>query len=184
MRSFHLAWSSFFTSFVSVFAPAAMIPVIRDNLDLQKGDLGNAAVASMLGIVGSRIIMGSVCDWFGPRYGHAILMGMTSPAVFGIGLISDASGFIACRVLIGFSLATFVATQFWCSVLFNVRIVGIANATSAGWGNLGGGVTQLLMPLIYRGILSHETGFIAWRYAFIVPGLMHVLVCITVLTLG
>jgi len=34
---------------------------------------------------------------------------------------------------------------------------------------------------VYRGILSHETGFIAWRYTFILPGIMHIMVCVGVL---
>lgn len=42
MRAFHLCWFGFFTSFVSTFAPAAMIPVIREDLGLSKADLGNA----------------------------------------------------------------------------------------------------------------------------------------------
>lgn len=42
MRAFHLCWFGFFTSFVSVFAPAAMIPVVREDLGLTKVELGNA----------------------------------------------------------------------------------------------------------------------------------------------
>jgi nitrate/nitrite transporter NarK len=40
--------------------------------------------------------------------------------------------------------------------MFNVRIVGTANAISAGWGNAGGGACHLIMPLIYtvRGMKS------------------------------
>lgn len=52
---------------------------------------------------------------------------------------------------------------------------GIANATTGGWGNLGGGFTQFFMPLVYRGMLSMHEPFIAWRYAMFVPGFMHIL---------
>lgn len=42
MRAFHLCWFGFFTSFVSTFAPAAMVPVVREALNLNAGTLGNA----------------------------------------------------------------------------------------------------------------------------------------------
>jgi MFS transporter, NNP family, nitrate/nitrite transporter len=58
---------------------------------------------------------------------------------------------------------------------FNVKIVGVANATTGGWGNLGGGVTQLLMPLIYDGMTKIHQPFIAWRWAMFVPGFFHIL---------
>merc|ERR1712147_620965 len=84
--------------------------------------------------------------------------------------VSTASGFLICRLGIGLGLATFVACQFWMSVMFNGKCVGIANATAAGWGNLGGGVTQFVMPLVYAGMLkaTEERAFTAWRWAYIV----------------
>jgi MFS transporter, NNP family, nitrate/nitrite transporter len=45
MRAFHLIWFGFFTSFVSVFAPAALLPVIRESLGISKTDLGSAGTS-------------------------------------------------------------------------------------------------------------------------------------------
>lgn len=50
MRAFHLCWLGFFSTFVSTFAPAAMIPVIREALNLSKGTLGNAGVFLLLSV--------------------------------------------------------------------------------------------------------------------------------------
>lgn len=36
------------------------------------------------------------------------------------------------RLFIGFTLSNFVACQFWCSSMFNVKVVGFANACGAG----------------------------------------------------
>ena len=44
--------------------------------------------------------------------------------------------------------ATFVTNQFWCSLMFAPHVVGAANATATGWGNLGGGVTQIFMQFL------------------------------------
>ncbi|GMH43690.1 hypothetical protein BSKO_11612 [Bryopsis sp. KO-2023] len=184
MVAFHISWISFFTSFVSTFAPAALIPIIREDLDLNGQDLGQAGIAAIVGTIISRIGMGVLCDNFGPRMGHATVMLGTAPAVFLTGLTTGRTGFIACRLVVGFSLGAFVACQFWSSVMFNVNIVGVANATGSGWGNLGGGVTQFLMPVIFTGISQFQPDFVAWRLAFILPGVMHIVVGVLVLVAG
>ncbi|QDZ18656.1 MFS general substrate transporter [Chloropicon primus] len=181
MRAFHLSWMSFFVSFLSTFAAAPMIPVIRNNLDLTKEQLGDAGIAAVTGTIFCRIAMGFVCDTLGPRYGHSSLLLGTVPAVFGMALADGSISFLLCRFFIGFSLATFVATQFWSSVMFNGKIVGTANATTAGWGNLGGGVTQFLMPVIYTGLLAYGPPFQAWRMAYFVPGSCQMLLGMVIL---
>lgn len=70
---------------------------------------------------------------FGPRFGIGLCIGLTAPAVYCIGLCTNAAGFIISRLFIGFSLATFVACQFWCTSMFNTKVVGSANAVAAGW---------------------------------------------------
>lgn len=184
--SFHMSWIGFFISFVSTFAAAPMVPVIREDLNMTKPDLGNAALASITGTIICRVIMGTFVDIVGPRIGLGMILLVTAPFCFAMPFVSTASGFLICRLGIGLGLATFVACQFWMSVMFNGKCVGIANATAAGWGNLGGGVTQFVMPLVYAGMLkaTEERAFTAWRWAYIVPGLAHLLGGMAVMFLG
>merc|ERR1711998_171428 len=184
MLSFHCSWLGFFTTFVSTFAAAPMVPIIRNDLDMTVVDLGNGGVAAVTGTIFCRVMMGIFCDTFGPRLGYALLMLGTAPAVFGMANVTTPLGFILCRFFIGFGLATFVACQFWSSVMFTPKIVGIANATSAGWGNLGGGVTQFLIPATYAAIVTNHEPFTAWRWAFFLPGCMHITIGLMVLFLA
>ena len=69
------------------------------------------------------------------------------------------------RFFIGGAGPTFVTNQFWRSLMFAPSVVGTANATSAAWGNLGGGVTQIFMmsvllnPMMASGLKPK----VAWR---------------------
>jgi len=93
--------------------------------------------------------------------------------VMGIGLAHSFETFLLFRLFIGAIGAAFVITQYHTSVMFAPNVVGTANATSAGWGNLGGGVTQFAMPLIFS-IFVVGLGFteaIGWRLSMVVVGL-------------
>eukprot|EP00898_Chlorokybus_atmophyticus_P008470 jgi/Chlat1/8624/Chrsp86S08018 len=171
MRAFHLSWLTHFVVFAATFAAAPLLPIIREDLNLTGSQLGTAGIATVTGTIAARIAMGAVCDTVGPRYGISIVVLGTAPAVFCISLVKTATGFIIARLCIGFALAEFVAIQFWCSSMFAPRIVGLANATAGGWGNLGGGATQFFMPLVFALLASiTKSNFLAWRVAFFVPG--------------
>ncbi|KAF5945202.1 hypothetical protein HYC85_015430 [Camellia sinensis] len=185
MRAFHLSWISFFCCFVSTFAAPPLLPIIRDNLNLTATDIGNAGIASVSGAVFARVAMGTACDLFGPRLASASLILLTSPAVYCFSVANSATSFLLLRFFTGFSLATFVSTQFWMSSMFSAPVVGTANGVSGGWGNLGGGATQLIMPLVFS--LIRDTGavkFTAWRIAFFIPALMQTVSAIAVFFLS
>ncbi|PKA55551.1 High affinity nitrate transporter 2.5 [Apostasia shenzhenica] len=185
MRAFHLSWFSFFACFCSSFAAPPLLPVIRDNLNLTATDIGNAGIASVSGAVLAPIAMGAACDLVGPRLASASLILLASPAVFFTSTISSPAGFLLVRFLTGFSLATFVSTQFWMSSMFSARNVAAANGLAGGWGNLGGGAIQLVMPLLFS-LIRHIgcAKFTAWRVAFFVPGFVQTLSAIAVLVFG
>ncbi|XP_011046249.1 PREDICTED: high affinity nitrate transporter 2.5-like [Populus euphratica] len=185
MRAFHLSWVSFFACFVSTFAAPPLLPIIRDNLNLTASDIGNAGIASVSGAVFARVAMGTACDLFGPRLASASLILLTAPAVYFTSIASSSTSFLLVRFFTGFSLSTFVSTQFWMSSMFSAPVVGTANGVAGGWGNLGGGATQLIMPLVFA--LIRDIGaikFTAWRIAFFIPALFQTLSAFAVLIFG
>ena len=90
-----------------------------------------------------------------------------------VGLAHSYTSFLLFRLAIGVIGASFVITQFHTSVMFAPNIKGTANAVAGGWGNLGGGITNMLMPVIFATIVGFGyTKGEAWRYAMIIPGVM------------
>jgi NNP family nitrate/nitrite transporter-like MFS transporter len=128
-------------------------------------------IAAVAGTILARLIVGYLCDKFGPRRIYAGLLVIGALPVLGVSLVHDYTSFVICRVLIGLVGASFVITQYHTSAMFAPNVVGTANAMTAGWGNLGGGVTQMVMPLVVVGLtgLGIAQGM-AWRYAMILPG--------------
>merc|ERR1712066_230001 len=60
-------------------------------------------------------------------------------------------------------------------IMFNRSVVGTANATAGGWGNLGGDLTQTIMPLVYR-IFYNGFGMslsASWRASMFFPVLLY-----------
>ena len=171
MRAFHMAWMAFFLCFFSWFGVAPLMPVIRQELHLTKAQTGNSIIASVALAVFGRLLIGWLCDRIGPRKSYAALLVLGSLPVMCIGFAHDYTTFLVFRLAIGLIGASFVVTQFHTSVMFAPNVVGTANAAAAGWGNLGGGVTQMVMPLLFSAFLSLGVGaWWGWRLAMFVPG--------------
>lgn len=173
MRTFHLTWMAFFLCFFGWFGLAPLMSVIKTDLGLTKGQIGNIIIASVAATVIARIAIGKLCDTWGPRKTYTALLGICSIPVMTVGLVHSYEGFLLFRLAIGVIGASFVITQYHTSVMFDKKIVGTANAVAGGWGNLGGGVTNMIMPLIFAGFVG--AGYLpesAWRLAMIIPGVM------------
>lgn len=173
MRTFHTTWLMFFVCFFGWFGLAPLMPTIRAELHLSKGQVGNTIIASVAATIIARLIIGKLCDTWGPRKTAVRLLLIGSLPVFLVGLAHDYTSFLLFRLAIGVIGSSFVITQFHTSMMFAPNIKGTANAVTGGWGNLGGGITNMVMPLIFAAIVG--AGFTkaeAWRYAMIVPGVL------------
>ncbi len=172
MRAFHMSWIAFFLCFFAWFGIAPLMAVVREELQLTKEQVGWCIIGSVGVTIFARLLVGWLCDRIGPRITYAWLLVLGSLPVMAIGLANDFTTFLLFRVLIGAIGASFVITQYHTSRMFAANCVGTANATAAGWGNLGGGVTQLVMPLLFGcfvGVLGFSDAA-SWRLAMVVVG--------------
>jgi len=139
-----------------------------------------SAIGSVAVTIFVRIALGTILERFGPVNTQCCLLTFGAFWVFCSAGISSSWSFILIRTMIGCAGATFVTNQFWCSLMFAPNVIGTANATAAGWGNLGGGVTQifivwcLVKPFLAAGMDSNA----AWRTAMIVPGALFIVIAI------
>lgn len=173
MRTFHVTWLMFFVCFFGWFGLAPLMPTIRAELGLSKAQVGNIIIASVTATIIARLLIGKLCDTWGPRKTAVRLLLIGSVPVFLVGLAHSYTTFLMFRLAIGVIGASFVITQFHTSMMFAPSIKGTANAITGGWGNLGGGVTNMVMPLIFAAIVGFGySPAQAWRYAMIVPGVM------------
>jgi NNP family nitrate/nitrite transporter-like MFS transporter len=171
MRAFHITWITFFLCFFGWFGIAPLMPVVRKDLGLSQEQIGNIIIASVAITVFARLLIGWLCDKIGPRICYSLLLILGSIPVMFIGMSQSYESFLLFRLAIGVIGASFVVTQYHTSVMFAPNVVGTANATVAGWGNMGGGATLILMPLIFAAFVG--AGYMdeqAWRYAMVIPG--------------
>jgi NNP family nitrate/nitrite transporter-like MFS transporter len=174
IRTFHMTWFAFFSCFFAWFGIAPLMIVVRDEMGFTKSQVGWTIIASVAVTILARFFIGWLCDRIGPRLAYTALLIFGAFPVAGIGLANSFESFLVFRLLIGIIGASFVITQYHTSVMFASNVVGTANATSAGWGNLGGGVTQFAMPLVFS-MFVVGFGFsdaASWRLSMVVVGIV------------
>jgi NNP family nitrate/nitrite transporter-like MFS transporter len=171
MRAFHMTWFAFFLCFFAWFGLAPLTKVWSKELGMTKGQVKNTIIAGVAVTIIARLAIGWLCDKFGPRLCYTWLLLLGSLPVMGVGFAQSYEAILIFRLGIGMIGASFVITQYHTSLMFAPNCVGTANATSAGWGNLGGGVTQMVMPLILAFVtMLGANEFWGWRLSMVICG--------------
>lgn len=197
MRGFHIAWLAFFVAFFTWFAMTPLLSEVAVSLTLDREQIWTSSVLAVASSAITRVLIGPVNDIYGARstMSATLLFSAIPTAVAGIAIQNAASLYVI-RFLIGVAGSSFVTCQFWSSSLFVPEVAGTANSLAAGWGNLGGGVAQLVMgsiifPLfklmyggqgygtVHRGYMDDDEpppydrpSDLAWRTAMILPASM------------
>lgn len=101
---------------------------------------------------------------------------------FCLAAVTTYDQFVGVRFLISFIGGSFVLTSLWTSVMFSSNIVGTANATTAGWGNLGGSVAAAAVAATFENFVGQGyTNDAAWRASLLWPPALMVFIGFVVL---
>ena len=185
MRAFHCSWFGFFLAFFIWFAIAPLLSEVKESLQIEKDDIWTSNICSVAGTIVMRFVLGPLCDKFGARVLMGIVLMAASIPCACIGLVNSAESLAITRFFIGLGGSTFVMCQYWTTTMFTKEVVGTANALVGGWGNLGGGVTQIVMgavlfPLFKLGMSADR----AWRTVSLVPACVGLITGFTIINIS
>jgi MFS transporter, NNP family, nitrate/nitrite transporter len=171
MRAFHVSWFGFFMAFFIWFAIAPLLTEIQTTLRLTKKQIWTSSIVSVTGTILMRFILGPLIDKYGARIPFVGVLCLCAIPSACTGFVNSQTGLCFLRFFIGLAGGSFVMCQSWTSRMFSRKIIGSANALAAGWGNLGAGVTQLMMgsvifPLFKDVFNSAEK---SWRFVCVIP---------------
>lgn len=176
MRAFHCSWFAFFMAFFLWFSISPLLSEVKVSLGLTKQEIWTSSIIGVGGTILMRFIFGPLCDKFGARALFAVCMCVGAIPTACTGLVNSATGLYVLRAFIGIVGGSFVMCQYWTSSMFTKELVGTANAVAAGWGNLGGGVTNLVMgsvlfPLFKNQVYDGDADA-SWRIICVIPAVI------------
>src|SRR6185369_1697493 len=86
MRTFHITWLTFFVCFFGWFGIAPLMPIILADLGLTKTQVGNTIIAAVSATIIARLLIGRLCDTWGPRKTYIALLVIGAIPVACVGL--------------------------------------------------------------------------------------------------
>ena len=181
MRAFHGSWMCFCAAWLIWFSAAPLLPVIASTIPMTTADIWKINMYSMIGTVPLRLVLGPLCDQYG---GRGILTGIVGLCAALSGLTGALVGhsflaLLSVRSLVGCIGGALVPAQFWITSHFTNECSGVAMATAAGWGALGGALAQGLVGSVFYPTILEWTGDntdLSWRLALVPPALLALVV--------
>ncbi|KAI7885043.1 MFS general substrate transporter [Lichtheimia hyalospora FSU 10163] len=163
-------------AFMAWFSIPPVMDHIAEDLNIPSAEMYDSNMAAVAVTIVARMVIGPMCERFGPRRVMASILIIGAIPCGLTGLLTNSAGLIVLRCVIGILGGAFVPCQFWTSLFFAPSVVGTANAISAGWGNMGAGIAYLLIPACFGGIAKYTGESIAWRVVFVIPAGICILV--------
>ncbi|CAJ1933386.1 unnamed protein product [Cylindrotheca closterium] len=201
MRAFHLSWLGFFAAFFNWFGIAPLMSQVAHSLRINRTQVWTANTMAVVGSFITRVMAGPLNDIYGSRVVISVSLLISAvPAILSGVLIHGAVSLYIVRFLVGIAGCVFVTCQFWTASMFTTEVAGTALSLTAGWGNLGGGFSHLVMGsllfplfnLLYGGdgykevqssVFPNDTNFEtnkpsdrAWRTILAIPGILSLVV--------
>jgi NNP family nitrate/nitrite transporter-like MFS transporter len=144
--AFHCAWWGFFVAYINWFAVYPLLSETKRMLNLTQQDIWMSSIARVSGTIFVRFLLGPLCDKYGSRVLFAMILCLSSIPMACTGFIESATGLAVLQFfMIGIVGGTLDMCEYWTRCMFAKRIVSTANASAAGWGNLGAGIMHLVV---------------------------------------
>ena len=118
IRTFWITSIAFFICFFAWFGIVPFMPDVVKDLGLTPDQKWNSIILAVTGTVFARLLIGKLCDRYGPRLCYTYLLIFGAIPVILIGFVQTPTQFLICRLFIGFIGASFVITQFHTSIMF------------------------------------------------------------------
>ena len=161
IRILHLTWFAFFLSFMTWFAHAPLMMMIRDSMQLTDQEVKILLILNVALTIPARIVVGMLVDKYGPKQLFSSILILGGFISIGFAFTQTYQQLATVRFLSGFVGAGFVVGIRMISEWFPARQTGIAQGIYGGWGNFGSAGAAIMLPSIAL-YFGAENG---WRYA-------------------
>eukprot|EP01084_Bolivina_argentea_P048427 89231_1 len=137
---------AFWVCFFAWFGNTNLVRWISDDIHLTTKEIVISRSVLTLSTTIFRVVTGDLLDKIGSRYCYIMIMFCGGTTLMATAFVQNGTQYIICCFFIGIVGSSFVVTEYHTSQFFSDRLIGLAMATAAGWGNWGGGWAALIMP--------------------------------------